>query len=135
MKKYYITIVFLIVSNVFSQNKKYDTILFKNIKIDNRELFFGYKNFKDLETIYGKLNRNFKKASNIEKIPLHYTLKVVNSFSNDEVSLLMTNDKAFIDYFNFELSRKTGVIYYKNKKIILSKNLKLSQFKSFSKLI
>ncbi|KQB40453.1 hypothetical protein [Flavobacterium aquidurense] len=108
MKKYYIVIVFLIVSNVFSQNKKYDTILFKNIKIDNRELFFGYKNFKDLGTIYGKLNRNFKKASNIEKTPLHYTLKVVNSFSNDEVSLLMINDKAFIDYLILNYLEKLG---------------------------
>jgi len=90
MKKYYIIWLFLIVSNLLSQNKKYDTILFKNIKIDNRELYFEYKNFKDLEIIYGKLNNNFKKMNTTEKIPLHYNSKLINSFSNSEVSLLLT---------------------------------------------
>lgn len=133
MRKYYIIWFVLIVSNLFSQNKKYDTILFENIKIDNRELYFEYKNFKDLETIYGKLNNNFKKMKTTEKIPLHYNSKLINSFSNDEVSLLLTKNKAFVDYFNFELSKKTGIIYYKNKKIILSKNMTLSQFKKVFK--
>jgi len=90
MKKYYIIWLFLIVSNLLSQNNKYDTILFKNIKIDNRELYFEYKNFKDLEIIYGKLNNNFKKMNTTEKIPLHYNSKLINSFSNSEVSLLLT---------------------------------------------
>ena len=40
MKRYYIIWFVLIVSNLFSQNKKYDTILFENVKIDNRELYF-----------------------------------------------------------------------------------------------
>ncbi|WP_456311932.1 hypothetical protein [Pseudomonas shirazensis] len=129
MKNYYIIIVFLIVCNMLSQNKKYDTILFKDIKIDNRELYFKYKNFKDLEDTYGKFNNNLQKKSIPEKIPFHKNSKIVNSFSNDEISLLMTADKVFIDYFNFELSKKTGIIYYKNNRIKLSKNLKLSQFK------
>ncbi|MFH7017535.1 hypothetical protein [Flavobacterium sp. FlaQc-47] len=133
MKKIYIIWGILIVSNLFSQNKKYDTILFKNIKIDNHELYFHYKKIKDLESIYGKLNKNSNKTNTAEKIPLHYHSKLINSFSNDEVSLLITSDRAFIDYFNFELSKNTGIIYYKNKKIILSKNMQLSQFKKVFK--
>lgn len=116
-------------NNLFSQNKKYDTILFKNVKIDNHELYFEYKKIEDLEAIYGKLNNNLKKMRTTEKIPLHYNRKVINSFSNKSVSLLINNNKAFMDYFNFELSNKQATIYYKKKKIILSKNLQLSQFK------
>lgn len=129
MKKYYIIFGILIANHLFSQNKKYDTILFKNVKIDNHELYFEYKKNEDLEAIYGKLNNNLKKMKTTEKIPLHYNTKVINSFSNNSVSLLINNNKAFIDYFNFELSKKEATIYYKKKRIILSKKLQLSQFK------
>ncbi|OXE97408.1 hypothetical protein BC749_1042 [Flavobacterium araucananum] len=129
MKKYYIIYLFFILSNLFAQNKKYDTIIFRNIKIDKHELYFKYENFENLERLYGKLKKNSKP----EKIPLNIGLKVTNSFSNDGVSLLIDKNKVFIDYLNFELSKKVVIINYKKRNIILSNDFRLSQFKKVFK--
>lgn len=56
MKKYYIIWFVLIVSNLFSQNKKYTTISFENILLNNNQLFFELKNITSLEKYLGKLH-------------------------------------------------------------------------------
>ncbi|KQB40458.1 hypothetical protein [Flavobacterium aquidurense] len=130
MKKYYIIIVFLIVSNVFSQNKKYDTILFKNIQIDGHEVLFKYKNIRQLEKYFGTLTKK-EKFSEYEKEKL-LTIQTKDAFkySNAEVSLAIIRDYAFVYYFNFDVSKKKLLLSHNGKKIILSGSFKLSQFKT-----
>ncbi|KQO32820.1 hypothetical protein ASF10_20420 [Flavobacterium sp. Leaf82] len=130
MKKYYIVIVFLIVSNIFSQNKKYDTILFNDIKLNEHQLFFKYESIRALEKCFGKLIKKENSSEYENEIPLTRKKYQTNKFSNNEVSLLITKDSVFVYYLNFEVSKKEIVLKYKGKKIILSEKFKLSQFKS-----
>ncbi len=122
--------LFLIVSNLFSQDKKYDTILFKNIEIDGHQVFFKYGSIQNLEKYFGKLVMK-EKFSEYEKEKF-LTKNANNAFkySNDEVSLVIIKEDAFLYYFNFDVSKIIINLKYNGKKIFLSRSFKLSQFKT-----
>lgn len=120
----------LIVSNLFSQNEKKDTILLKNIEIDGHKVFFKYESIQNLEANFGKLI-NEGKFSEYE-IGMFLAKNVKNAFkySNDQVSIAVIKKDAFLYYINFDYSKKKIYLKYNRKKIILSSSFKLSQFKA-----
>ncbi|WP_456311931.1 hypothetical protein [Pseudomonas shirazensis] len=128
MKKYYIIWFVLIVSNLFSQNKKYDTILFENITLNNQHLFFRLKEIPTLEKYLGKIEKKIT-ISKDETIPLTKKQLAIHEFSNKNTMLFTTKDSAFIHYFNFEKSKRNIILKIKNKKTTLSNNYNLVQFR------
>lgn len=129
MKKHYIIWLFFILSNLFAQNKKYDSMKFENIILNNHNLFFGLKSMPSLEKYLGQIEKKVNISNDKIKIPLTKNQIGLNEFSNKNVMLFTTKDSAFIHYFNFEKSKKNLIIKLTTKKIILSNSYKLLQFK------
>lgn len=119
----------LIVSNLFSQNKKHSTILFENILLDNHQLFFELNNVTSLEKYLDKLHEKSNVSISKIKIPLASDKIITGKFLNKNIILYTTRDSAFIQYFNFEKSKKNLILNFKKKKITLSNNYKLFQFR------
>jgi hypothetical protein len=129
MKKYYIIWIFFFASSLYAQNKEHDTILFKDIELDNHQLFFGLENIASLEEYLGRLEKKASIPDNETRIPLANNQLAINDFSNNNVMLFTTKDSAFVHYINFEKSKKKITLKFKQKKTTLSNNYKLFQFK------
>jgi hypothetical protein len=129
MKRYYMIGLFLIVSSLFAQNKKYDTIMFKNIILNNDHLFFELKKIPSLEKYIGQIEKKVNISAEKTKIPLTKNQISINEFSSKNIMLFTTKDSAFVHYFNFEKSKRNLTLKFNKKRITLSSNYKLFQFR------
>ncbi|KQB40454.1 hypothetical protein [Flavobacterium aquidurense] len=129
MKKYYIIWFLFIASNLISQSKKYDTIVFENISLNNHHLFFRLKQMPNLEKYLSKIEKKVNISTDKKIIPLTKKRLAINEFSNKNTILFTTKDSAFIHYFNFEKSQREIILKLKNKKITFSNNYSLYEFR------
>jgi hypothetical protein len=156
MKKYYIIIVFLIVSNVFSQNKKYDTILFKNIPKANFMLYtpndasnlliygctscsFGVEHIRN-QANYNNYHDSFKVNKKLFEINELLDQQGIDFYNvdNNNKYLFVASQVSEPSKFSYKYNHYYLFRFNKKNKVISFKSLsfsKLNKTQAFQKLI
>jgi hypothetical protein len=119
----------LLVTFLFSQNKKCETLKLENIEFNGQRLFNRNKDIQDVQKYFKGLKKIDSVSKSERKIPLLGDRFANEVFSNDEVYVLKTKDSTAIVYINLEKSNKNISIKKNKKRIIISKDFNLNQFK------